>query len=233
MLIMKSLQESLLDNDDVLFDRMDKTMQIEQWMKTDGDHFEIRDYKINSDCTIDCETINIRNNGSFEEFPYYINFNKVQYVTITGVQNFKSGRGLPKKCKKLVIAESYQLKTLDLPTEDIEELVIFDCPILTTINTNIKSNHIDFLRIWNCPRLENLKNIINNVKQANIVDLSSLPRVLSMKGLPDKINQLNLSHCRNITSIEGCPKHIKEIYPSYGINSNFLEKLKKINNIKD
>ena len=226
---MKSLQESLLDDEDILMDKSDMHIQVKKWLEDNSYDLKIKNYKINNDNTIDCDSVDVWHRGDFEEFPVYIKFNKVGNFHIDGVQHLKSTRGFPIICDKIFIKEAYFLEKIDIPTEKINDaLIIVDCPALEEIRTKTKS--VDLLRLWNLPKLENLEHITKSVRS---VELHSLSKIKSLKGLPNKINVLEIMHCRNLTSLDGCPKHINGLFAKFGVNDEFIDKLKDINNIKD
>jgi len=88
-----TLYESFVKSDDKLSNiGVGKIAAIKNWLE----EYEIHKYTINSDLTIDAQSVMISNRKELEYLPNYINFNRIEWFFAIMKCNLKSLRGCPR-----------------------------------------------------------------------------------------------------------------------------------------
>lgn len=176
------IKESLLDDEEILMDKIDHKLLIEEWLKK----YRIRDYVINDDYTIDLKgDLNLKNYNE-EELPSYIQFNHVKGGVNIMNANLTTLRGLPKTVGDYCYyVHLLKLKSLEYsPTSVGETFYCFANPLITSLEGGPKKVGWGY----NCSECRNLKS------------LEGSPRVI--KG------SFNCYNCPNLKNLDGCPKKV-------------------------
>ena len=207
---MKSLQESLLDDEDDLIKSTDKDLKNkrkQEIIKYIEDHYWIanihgnqlkpsRAVKINTkDWTVDI--LNKKENiytvspepkfgiePTRELFPTggLFKWGKINAMYKVWGCKMEECEGKPDSIHTVYLTRMHDINLSALP-DDVFKLEIFDCDIET---------------MQGCP------------KDIEVCQLTSCNKLKSLKGMPDEIYFLNIQYCRSIKDLIGIPKKIKK-----------------------
>ena len=173
---------------------MDIKAKIEVWLK----EYKVREYKINSDLTIDVE-------GDFvylqkyqdKELPKYIQFNRVDGCFDISKSNITSLKGCPKECQAFYCCNCNNLTSLeDAPKE---------CKI-----------------VW-CSGCENLSSLEGSPRHCRTFWCNSCNNLTTLKGAPEKCDEFKCMGCENLSSLEGAPKECIDFWCNGRNNLTSLE----------
>ena len=151
---MRSLKESLLNDEEALVTKMDTKALIEYWLGNQN----IRDYKLLKDnrIVINQPHILIELGDDETELPEYINFSRSKHnFTIRG-RGLKSFRGFPKKTHTITLVECNSLEDLEGIPQDVKNYYMYMCEGLKSLKglpLFIKGS----IRLAYCPQLTSLK----------------------------------------------------------------------------
>ena len=189
---MKSLRESLLDDVDVVSDKLDMKGLIKTWL----DKYEIKHYKIKDD-----NTINIKGSVTLgieeEEFPEYIQFDIVTGDFILVFTQLKSLRGCPKTViGQFSVSFSPNLESLEYGPEVVNgQYVVGSNDSLVSLKGCPKTLNHSF----HCSNNRSLKTLEGAPKEIGGNFICQQNKELSsLKGFPKKI--------RGGIAIFGCKK---------------------------
>ena len=123
---MRTIKEYLKED---FFDNLpiSKKIAIEGWLKK----YNIKNYTINDDWTIDAKKVFI-NNYKSSELPNYIIFNNVNDFTFYNCKNLTSLKGCPVKCKYFKCSDT-SIKTLEGAPKECEEFICSHCEYLISL----------------------------------------------------------------------------------------------------
>lgn len=200
---MRSLKESLLNDEDDLVGGLDKKSIIESWLLSQ----KVTSYKLlkNLDIVVN-QACHIILSDEEEELPQYINFSWAKHnFTIVG-KSLKTLRGCPKRCSG--------------------HFVVALCPKITsTIGVPQNAYSLSFLVCDNLSKIEGLPNQIRNS-----IRFEFCPKLKSLKGCPKIVgNGFRCIGCDGLENLEGCPEVFTEynssVVCSYCDNLKSLKKL--------
>lgn len=190
---MRSLKESLLDDVDVVADKVDMKPVIKAWLSK---HARNVSYNINDDNTID---VNGHLSLYTREIPDYIQFNNIKgNFHLVGFEGEKL-KGMPKKIKGgLFITGCINLQNLEGAPEEVKEYIdISDC-------LNIES--LKGLEHITCEEIKLSDIYITNLEHMPTVkykvELTGLRLLDSLKGMPKKVGTLDIMNC-NMKNLKG------------------------------
>lgn len=156
---MKNIKDYIL-NENNFFKNLGVGQQtlIKKWL----DKYNIKNYTINDDLTIDVNgNVNLRGYKE-KELPEYIQFNKVtSYFEISG-SNIETLRGCPRECDVFECYGCVYLKNLKYAP--IKCYSQFNCGGCTQLKNLINSPSCETLYCHNCINLKSLKGLSTDVK---------------------------------------------------------------------
>ena len=223
---MKSLQESLLDDEDDVIGRLDNIVLIKDWLKK----YDIQNYKINKDNTIDVDGIVNLCNYQESEIPSYIQFNKVAIFKINN-SKIKTLRGCPREVTDIFqCINCDSLKTLEgAPERVIGEFDCSNCNSLTSLKGAPKG-----VDSFSCTYCKSLKTLEGSPITASYYHADGCGKLISLKGAPKEIKyNFTCSSCVSLTSLKGGPQKVGFYYSCDGcISLTSVEGLpKKLNHL--
>ena len=163
---MKSLRESLLDDEDDVVDKLNTKTLIEYWLEK----YNIKNYKINKDNTIDAIDVYLRRYPE-SELPSYIQFrNIVGSFSIYG-SKLNTLKGCPKEVGvDFNCCDCKLLQTLKYAPEKVGRgFYCAGCDSLKTLEGAPK----EVGRNFNCEFCKNLKSLKGITKKVYILSISS------------------------------------------------------------
>ena len=190
---MKSLYESLLDDEEEIVDKLDVKPVIKAWMSKYARNVS---YNINDDNTID---VNGHLSLYTKEIPGYIQFNNIKGNFHLVGFNGEKLNGMPKKVKGgLFITGCINLKDLEGAPEEVKGYIdISDC-------LNIES--LKGLEHITCEEIKLSDIYITNLEYMptvkHKVELTGLRLLNSLKGMPKKVGTLDIMNC-NMKNLKG------------------------------
>lgn len=204
---MKSLHESLLDDEDDVIDKVNTKPLVEKWCKENN----ITNYRLQEDEN-GLFIINVKGSIMFygykeEELPSYIQFGRVTGKLSAYKSNFTTLRGFPKSVGIIFLVECNELKSLEYFPKEVTGKIHLS-------NLNIESleglpKKTKDLSIQECHKLQNLKGCPSYIPDA--VYIHSCSELKSLQGLPDSTIILGLSNLPNITSLNGISKRVTKL----------------------
>lgn len=182
---MKSLRESLLDDVDVVSDKLNTPSLIEAWLKKwDRNHCCF----VNKDNTISGRGVFILENYNEEELPEYIQFKYINGSFCIVGGDLKTLRGCPKKVKL-----SFELKYV----KGIKDL-------------KYAPEIAQYVRIGGCDNLESLEGCPDNLETFHCMKCNKLK---NLEGGPTKVRVLyNCEHNLGLESLKGAPARVQSFY---------------------
>lgn len=188
---MKSLQESLLDDEDVIVGRLNEVVLIKEWLKK----YDIRNYKINNDNTIDVNGDIDLNHYSKPELPSYIQFNIINGIFTINHSKLKTLRGCPQE-----VTDIFQC---------------MNCTSLKTLEGGPKKVGGEF----NCSYCTNLTSLKGAPKEVGSFYCEYNNSLKTLEGGPITASYYHVDRCGKLTSLEGCPKVVKYTFTCIGCTS--------------
>ena len=150
---MRSLYESLLDDEDDVVDKLDTKALIEHWLKK----YNIKNYKINKDNTIDVRGDVDLSQYPEKEFPKYIQFRNVADRFSVTDSKLNTLKGCPKEVVNFYCYNCNSLISLEGAPEIVEgEFDCSNCNSLTSLKGAPKKVGRGFYCIG-CSNLTSLK----------------------------------------------------------------------------
>ena len=203
---MKSLHESLLDDEDDVIDNVNTKPLVEKWCKENN----IANYRLQEDEN-GLFVINVK--GSImlygykeEELPSYIQFGRVTGKFSVYKSNFTTLKGFPKSVGIIFLVECNMLRSLEYFPKEVTGKILLS-------NLNIESleglpKKAKDLSIQECHKLQNLKGCPLTIGGSfNCSDCGGLK---SLKGCPMTImGSFDCSNCKNLKSLKYGPKEVR------------------------
>ena len=204
---MKSLKESLLDDIDVVSDKLDTRSLIELWLK-EWDPYHC--CYINKDNTISGKGQFILRNYDKEELPEYIKFKYISGTFAISYGNLKSLKGCPKKVKqKFEINGLEGLKNLEGAPEITSIIYINKCDNLESLEGCPQD-----LGIFICNHCNKLKNLEGGPKHVRILyDCIDCEGLESLKGAPERVQTFHCEGCDNLNNLDYRPNCLRGTVP--------------------
>lgn len=204
---MKSLHESLLDDEDDIIDKVNTKPLVEKWCKENN----IINYRLQEDEN-GLFIINVKGSIVFhmydeEELPPYIQFGRVTGKFSVYESNFTSLRGFPKSVGIIFLVGCDKLKSLEYFPKEVTGKILLS-------NLNIESleglpKKAKDLSIQECHKLQNLKGCPSHIQDA--IYIYSCLELKSLQGLPDSTIILGLNNLPNVTSLNGISKRVTKL----------------------
>ena len=206
------LNESLLDDEDELFDRNDKTL-IELWIKENYKIYGIlkiyedkHGFVVDSNDKIEVTNKNIKSltNGMFRWGEITGGFNCENCEALTSLE------GVPKKCSSFYCAKCTELRSLeDAPNECWGCFNCSGCIKLTSLKGT--PSECEWFKCFGCTELRSLEGAPN---ECYSFDCSGCTELISLKGAPNKCKDFNCSGCTELRTLEGAPNKCEDLYCS-------------------
>ena len=197
------LNESLLDDEDELFDRNDKTL-IELWIMENYKIYETlkiyedkRGFVVDSDDSVEVTNKDIKSltNGMFQWGEIIGRFNCDKCKKLTSL------KGAPNECDNFYCFECTELRTLEGAPNKCEGW--FVCPKCTgLISLEGVPKKCNLFECSNCTELRSLEGAPN---ECVWFKCSGCIKLTSLKGVPSKCDSFNCSKCTELRSLEGVP----------------------------
>lgn len=201
---------------------MDMKAKIGEWCEK----WEVKGWKINPDLTIDSTFLWISDYPD-EQFPDYIQFNRVKHSVNVLNSNIKNLKGFPKKCNDMYFDDCDKLESLEgtVPMT-CGKLDITDCKNVRSLKGMPHVNHV--LNISGSG-VESLKDC-NCVPAMLTFNCSNCKNLKSLKGIPTQVESLNISGCTSLT-IDALPKKITRELVAFGMGlteKSLIDKCKEL-----
>ena len=202
---MKTLKESILRRSNHSGEnfKAQRRNEIEDWLK----EYNIKNYTINDDFTIDVDgDVDIYTMNP-KEFPEYIQFGIVKGDFGCIRNNLKSLKGAPREVGKSFYCSMNELTSLEGAPEKVGE--DFDC------------NHNNLTSLEGAPK---------RVRRSFNCDHNKLT---SLEGAPKEIGRSFYCSCNQLTTLEGAPKEVGGDFDCSGNSVQFTEKeVRRVCNVK-
>lgn len=158
-----------------------------------------------------------------EQFPDYIQFNRVKRSVNVTNSNIKNLKGFPKKCEEMYFENCDKL-------ESLEGTVPMTCGKLDIAGCkNVKSlkgmPHVEYVLSLFGSGVESLE-YCNCAPSMLVVDCENCENLKSLKGIPDQVERLSISGCKFLT-IDALPKKITGRLEAWGIGLTQNELINK------
>lgn len=183
---MKSLQESLLDDEDVLIKNteIDVIAEVKKYIK---EHCQkVIKLKILKHNIVNADFIFYKNNITSLKLPFGFKFGEVNKIYCYGCDNLISLEGAPEECEKFDCEHCDNLKTLKGAPKECKKFYCSECLNLTSLKYAPEK-----CNTFVCTFCNKLKNL---------------------KGVPKECEWFNCSNCQNLTSLEGTPEKCDSFY---------------------
>ena len=197
-----TLNESLLDDEDELFDRNDKTL-IELWIKENYKiygalkiHEDKHGFVVDSNDKIEVTNKDIKSltNGMFQWGEITGGFD------CSGCTELRSLEGAPNKCNWFDCFECTELRSLKGAPNECEDFNCFGCTELMTLEGAPKK--CIWLNCSGCTELISLKGAPNKCDWLNCSECTELR---TLEGAPNKCIYFNCAKCTELRSLKGAP----------------------------
>ena len=210
---MKSLQESLLDDEDIVVDRLNEAILIKEWLKK----YDIQNYKINKDNTIDVKGDVNLNHYSKSELPSYIQFNIINGIFTINYSKIKTLRGCPQEVTNIFqCINCDSLKTLEGGPKKVEgEFNCSECSKLTSLKGAPKE-----VGSFYCQCNNSLKTLEGGPIIASYYHVDQCEKLISLEGSPKVVEYVfTCVECNSLKTLEGGPQKVGDYYSCHKCNS--------------
>ena len=202
---MKSLRESLLDDIDVVSDKLGVRALIEEWLKK----YNIKNYKINKDNTIDADMDVSLFQYPESELPSYIQFRKVVGRFSVSDSELKTLKGSPNGiCGYFDCSGCTHLTSLEgAPRETVKAFDCSNCNSLTSLKGAPKKVGGSFY----CNKCTSLTSLEGAPKKVGgSFYCRECTSLTSLEGAPKKVGgNFACPDCSSLTSLKGAPKEVE------------------------
>ena len=225
---MKTLKESILSRSSHSGEgfKAQRRELIEKWLK----EYDIQNYTIKDDFTIDVNGSVYLNNRNLEEFPDYIQFGVVKGFFDCSFNKLTSLEGAPEKVGEAFSCNRNRLTSLKGAPKTVKAFYCSDNN-LTSLEGASKNVGGDF-NCYCCDSLTSLKGAPEKVGGKFVCAFCD--SLTSLEGAPKEVGgHFYCYNCKSLKSLEGAPK---EVGGDFNCNDNDMKftknDIKKVSNVK-
>ena len=199
---MKTLKESILSRSSHSGEgfKAQRRELIEKWLK----EYDIQNYTIKDDFTIDVDGSVYLNNRNLEEFPEYIQFGVVKGFFDCSFNKLTSLEGAPEKVGEAFSCNHNRLTSLKGAPKIVKSFYCSDNNL-----TSLEGAPEKVERYFYCDR-NSLITLEGSPKEVGVDFVCNFNDLTSLKGAPETVKGNFICNRNKLTSLEGSPKVVGE-----------------------